>query len=75
MNMTVTPGLDNKLLTAVYRKATHTDQYLHWDNYHDLSANSARTVCANPQLLQKADEQEEGGPSKIQVSQLDTKQA
>ena len=28
----------NNTLTSVYRKLTHTDQYLHWDRHHNLSA-------------------------------------
>ena len=35
----VSPGPDNTLLTSVYRKPIPTDQYIHWDNHHNLSAN------------------------------------
>ena len=39
----------------------HTDQYLQWDSHHHLSAkynvitltHRAKTVCSNPELLQK----------------------
>ena len=34
----VTPQADGSLLTTVYRKATHTNQYLQWDSYHAISA-------------------------------------
>ena len=34
----VSPGADITLLTSVYRKSTDTDQYLHWDSQHNLSA-------------------------------------
>ena len=50
---------------SVYRKPTHTDQYLQWDSHHHLSAkfsviqtlsHRASTVCSNPELLQKEKE-------------------
>ena len=56
----VLPQPDNSLLTSVYRKPTHTDLYLQWDNHHQLSAkfsvintlrHRTRTVCSNNQLL------------------------
>ena len=34
----VTPEADNSLSFTVYHKPTHTDQYLQWDNHHNLSA-------------------------------------
>ena len=58
----VKPEADGKLSTTVYRKPTHTDQYLQWDNHHCLSAkfwvihtlsHRAQTVCSNPELLNK----------------------
>ena len=56
----VKPEVDGKLSTTVYRKLTHTDQYLQWDSHHHLSAkfsvintlsHRAQTVCRNPELL------------------------
>ena len=38
LDILVTPGPDSILLTLVYRKPTHTDQYLNWDSHHNLSA-------------------------------------
>ena len=58
----VKPENDGKLSIAVYRKPTHREQYLQWDsNHHFLSKYSvistlthrAKTVCSNPELLQK----------------------
>ena len=58
----VKPEPDGKLSTTVYRKRTHTDQYLQWDSHHHLSAkfsvthilsHRAQTACSNPELLQK----------------------
>ena len=53
---------DGTLSITVYRKPTHTDQYLQWDSHHHLSAkfsvihtlsHRASTVCSNPELLQQ----------------------
>ena len=58
----ITPDEDGRLNTTVYRKPTHTDQYLHWDSHHAITSKNsmvgtlyhrARTVCSNPSQLQK----------------------
>ena len=58
----VKPKADNTLSITVYRKPTHTDQYLKCDSHHNLVANysvistlihRARTVCTKPGLLNK----------------------
>ena len=56
----VKPEVDGGLSITVYRKLTHTDQYLQWDSHHNLSgkfsvinalSHRAKTVCSNPELL------------------------
>ena len=37
----VKPGPDNAIHTTVYRKPTHTDQYLHWDSNHFITAKNS----------------------------------
>ena len=60
--MLITPDEDGRLNTTVYRKATHTDQYLHWDSHHAITSkysmegtlfHRARTICLNPGKLQR----------------------
>ena len=59
LDTTVMPQSDGSLLTSVYRKPMHTDQYLQWNSHH-LSAkfsmiktlkHRAKTVCSNQYLL------------------------
>ena len=61
----VKPEVDGGLSITVYRKSTHTDQYLQWDSHHNLSAkfsviitlsHRAKTVCSNPELLKQEKE-------------------
>ena len=58
----VKPEADGTLSITVYRKPTHTDQYLQWDSHHHLSAkfsvihtlsHRATTVCSKPEWLQQ----------------------
>ena len=58
----VTVQPDNSLSTSVYRKPTHTDQYLHWDSnchitakqsVYNTLAHRAKTVSSTQDLLDK----------------------
>ena len=61
LDMLITSDEEGRLNTNVYRKPTHTDQYLHWDSHHAITSkysvigtlyHRARTVCSNPNQLQ-----------------------
>ena len=61
-DMLITPDEDGRLNTTVYRKATHTDQYLHWNSHHAITSkysvvctlfHRARTFCSSPGQLQR----------------------
>ena len=58
----VKPEANGRLSITVYRKPTHTDQYLQWESHHHLSAkysvidtlaHRAKTMYNKPELLQK----------------------
>ena len=62
LDMLISPDENGRLNTSVYRKETHTDQYLHWDSHHAITSkysavgtlyHRARTVCSTPEKLQK----------------------
>ena len=62
LDMLITSDGEGRLNTTVYRKPTHTDQYLHWDSHHAITSkysmigtlyHRARTVCSNLDQLQK----------------------
>ena len=55
----IMPQPDGTFNIGVYRKPTHTDLYLPWDSYHNLSAmysvintlsHRAHTISSTPQL-------------------------
>ena len=75
----VKPEADGSLSISVYRKPTHTDQYLQWDSHHHLSAkfsviqtlsHRASTMCSNPELLQKEKEHLRKSSHQMQLSQM-----
>ena len=58
----VTPQSDGSLQTKVYRKPTHTNQYLQWDSHHAMSnkcsvisslLHRAKDICSNKDLLEE----------------------
>ena len=38
LDILITPDKDGRLDTTVYRKPTHTNQYLHWDSHYTISS-------------------------------------
>ena len=66
LDVLVTPQHDGTLKTSVYRKPTHTNQYLQWDSHHSISAkysvistlyHRAKEVCSTDQQLKEEQEQ------------------
>ena len=60
LDLLITPEADGTLTTKVYRKPTHTDQYLQWDSNHNLASkysvintltHRARTLCSTPESI------------------------
>ena len=58
----VTPRRDGSLETRVYRKLTHTNQYLQWDSHHAINnkysiistlLHRAKNICSNKELLEE----------------------
>ena len=62
----ITPQRDGSLQTKVYRKPTHTNQYLQWDSHHSISnkyslisslLHRAKDICSSKQLLEEEQKQ------------------
>ena len=58
----VTPQRDGSLATTVYRKPTHTNQYLQWDSHHAITnkysiisslLHRAKHICPSQHLLEE----------------------
>ena len=58
----VTSQSDGSLQTTVYRKSTHTNQYLQWDSHHAISSkysvissllHRAKDICSRKDLLEE----------------------
>ena len=73
LDILVTPQEDGTLTSKVYRKPTHTDQYLQWDSHHNLACkysvintltHRAKAACSNSQLLKEKLHHLEGALSK-----------
>ena len=65
LDMLIIPDGEGRLKTTVYRKPTHTNQYLHWDSHHDIPAkysvigtlfHRAKTICSDTKHLQEEEE-------------------
>ena len=63
--MLIIPDGEGRLKTTVYRKPTHTNQYLHWDSHHDIPSkysmigtlfHRAKTICSDTKHLQDEEE-------------------
>ena len=61
----ITPQADGTLSTSVYRKPTHTNQYLQWDSHHAISAKysvirtlfqRAKEICSTKEQLEEEQE-------------------
>ena len=60
LDILVTPKPDGTFTTKVYRKPTHTGQYLQWDSNYNLASkcsvintltHRARTICSTSELV------------------------
>ena len=58
----VMPRRDGSLETRVYRKPTHTNQYLQWDSHHAINnkysiistlLHRAKNICSNKEMLEE----------------------
>ena len=65
LDILIAPKDDGSLQTSVYRKPTHTDLYLQWDNHHTIPSkysvvgtlhHRAKTICSNQEMLLKEEQ-------------------
>ena len=75
LDILVPSGPKNPLVTTVYRKPTHTNQYLHWDSNHNSIAKNnvfntlafrAKVDCTSQQALYKEMETHQESPTGLQ---------
>ena len=73
----VTPQSNGSLSTTVYRKSTHTNQYLQWDSHHIISnkysvisslLHRAKDICSNKDQLEEEQTHIQRGFVILQVS-------
>ena len=62
LDLLITPEVDGTLTTKVYRKPTHTDQYIQWDSNHNLASkysvintltHRAKTLCSTLESIKQ----------------------
>ena len=82
LDILIKPDQEGRLHTTVFRKPTHTDQYLHWDSLHPISSkysvvgtlqHRANTICSSKQLLKEEEDHLNQGFDELQLSQVGTK--
>ena len=65
LDILISPDEEGRLVTSVYRKPTHMDQYLQWDSHHPISAkysvvgtlyHRAKTINSNNDKLHQEDD-------------------
>ena len=75
----VTPQSDGSLATTVYRKPTHTNQYLQWDSHHAIAnkysiisilLRRAKHICSNQQQMEEEQQQIQRALVYVQIPQL-----
>ena len=84
LDVLVIPQPDGSLATTVYRKPTHTGQYLQWDSHHAISAkysvistlfHRAKEVCSSNQHLLKDQDPHQTSPHSMQVPKVGLEQS
>ena len=75
----VTPRRDGSLETRVYRKPTHTNQYLQWDSHHAINnkysiistlLHRAKNICSNKELMGRRIQLHPQGIDIMQISKM-----
>ena len=75
----ITPNNDGSLQTKVYRKPTHTNQYLKWDSHHALSnkysvisslLHRVNDICSQPRIIRRRTETDPRSLGTMQISNV-----